>query len=87
MGTLTSWIPMIEGLWLKMGPMYYVRTTEWAAFRKVLVPAREHHVAIVAALKQRDPVAAGVAMREDVGAAIDVFIDHARIPSAEDASE
>ncbi len=80
-------LPMIEGLWLKMGPVYNLRATEWSTYREILGPAREKHVEILAALKRRDSEAAGIAMRQDISAAIDIFLLHSGLASTGDASK
>lgn len=74
--------PMIEGVWLKLGPMYHVRSTEWSRYQDAVSLAREKHVEIIAALQLRDPVAAERAMRDDVRAAIDVFLENSGVEDA-----
>ncbi len=80
-------LQIIEGLWLKMGPIYNVRTAEWPKYKELVAQAQSKHAVIIEALKRRDPAASGKAMREDVRASVDIFLERAGRTSAEHASE
>ena len=80
-------LPIIEGLWLKMGPIYNLRTAEWQNYQTLVEQARPIRVEIIKALKQRDPAASGKAMRDDVRASIEIFLGRSGLASAEHASE
>lgn len=80
-------LPIIEGLWLKMGPIYNLRAAEWQNYQTLVEQARPLHVEIIKALKQRDPVASGKAMRDDVRASLEIFLGRSGYASAEHASE
>ena len=83
----TYLLPIIEGLWLKTGPFYNVRTAEWPKDKVLESRGRRKHVEIIEALKQRDPEAAGKAVRDDVRESVDIFLSHPGLASNEDASE
>ncbi len=82
----TYLLSMIEGLWLRMGPMYNQRAADWPTFKASMDEARPKHLPIIEALRRRDPAAAGKATRDDVGAAVEIFLTHSRFVSAEKAS-
>ena len=78
---------IIEGLWLRMGPIFKIPLEEWPKLKEPLGVARGNHVQIIKALRDRDAAAAGEHMRDDVRASVQLFLDHAPLETAEVAPQ
>jgi GntR family colanic acid and biofilm gene transcriptional regulator len=61
---------VIEGLWLRIGPLIY------ASSRERMAVDRNHHAAILGALRASDPVAAAAALRDDIADGLEPICDY-----------
>lgn len=78
--------PIIEGLWLRMGPLHKIAMKEWTKLKEPLGTARGKHVEVIEALKRRDPEAASSAMKEDIRIAGDLYVEHIEFVPESDSS-
>ncbi len=61
-------LPIIEGLWLKMGPMYSSLSRRWDSIKVDLPNIHHRHLEVVAALRGRDSERARAAIEADIRA-------------------
>lgn len=59
-------LPIIESLWLKMGPMYSSLERKWDTIKDELTDVQGRHVEIIAALRARDSERTRKAVEADV---------------------
>lgn len=79
----THLMPLIETLWLKVGPMLDIGAEGRTRAETRMFEGQDAHRGLLSALRRRDPVAARARLEEDLCRARDWFLAHQSFPEGD----